>query len=88
MTENGTSLKGENDLPVEKLLEDEFRAEYFRTYINALAEAYTIDKVDVRGESDSCSCIWSYDRQQPQRQPQSSADRSAAQGYMAWSLME
>jgi beta-glucosidase len=38
-TENGTSLKGENDLPLEKILDDEFRAEYFRGYIKALAEA-------------------------------------------------
>ncbi|KXS96640.1 hypothetical protein AC578_6908 [Pseudocercospora eumusae] len=71
VTENGTSLKGENDLSVEQLLEDEFRAEYFRTYINALAEAYTIDKVDVRGTTTELS-----------------ADRCAAQGYMAWSLMD
>ncbi|EHL01159.1 putative Beta-glucosidase 1A [Glarea lozoyensis 74030] len=38
-TENGTSLKGENDLPREQILDDEFRAEYFRGYIHALAEA-------------------------------------------------
>jgi beta-glucosidase len=28
VTENGTSLKGENDLPVEKILDDEFRAQW------------------------------------------------------------
>lgn len=39
VTENGTSVKGENDLPLEKILDDEFRAEYFRGYINAMAEA-------------------------------------------------
>ncbi|KAK4626183.1 Beta-glucosidase 1B [Fulvia fulva] len=49
VTENGTSLKGENDLPVEQLLEDDFRAEYFRNYITELAKAQNLDGVDVRG---------------------------------------
>ncbi|KXL47662.1 glycoside hydrolase family 1 protein [Acidomyces richmondensis BFW] len=49
VTENGTSVKGENDLPMEKILEDDFRAEYFRTYITALAEAVSFDNVDCRG---------------------------------------
>jgi len=49
VTENGISLKGENDLPLEKILEDDFRAQYFRDYINALAEAVTFDQVDCRG---------------------------------------
>lgn len=48
VTENGTSLKGENDKTREEILEDEFRVEYFRDYIKALAEAYTFDNVDVR----------------------------------------
>lgn len=47
-TENGTSLKGENDLPKEEILDDEFRANYFRGYIAALADAVK-DGVDVRG---------------------------------------
>ena len=51
VTENGTSLKGENELPVEELLNDEFRVEYFRGYIGALADAHTLDGVDVRGYS-------------------------------------
>jgi beta-glucosidase len=51
VTENGTSLKGENDLPLEQLLDDEFRCEYFRGYVGALADAHTIDGVDVRGYS-------------------------------------
>lgn len=51
VTENGTSLKGENDLPLEELLNDEFRVEYFRGYIGALADAHTLDGVDVRGYS-------------------------------------
>ncbi|KAL5351480.1 hypothetical protein V496_09244 [Pseudogymnoascus sp. VKM F-4515 (FW-2607)] len=48
VTENGTSLKGENDLPLEGILDDEFRAEYFRSYIAALAQAVDEDGVDVR----------------------------------------
>jgi hypothetical protein len=51
VTENGTSLKGENELPLEQLLDDEFRVEYFRGYIGALADAHTLDGVDVRGYS-------------------------------------
>jgi beta-glucosidase len=49
VTENGTSLKGENDLPLDQLLEDDFRCEYFRGYIGALADAHSKDGVDVRG---------------------------------------
>ncbi|KAF4302558.1 Glycoside hydrolase family 1 [Botryosphaeria dothidea] len=49
VTENGTSLKGENDLPLEQLLEDDFRVKYFDDYIHALADAYSKDDVDVRG---------------------------------------
>ncbi|EKG18229.1 Glycoside hydrolase family 1 [Macrophomina phaseolina MS6] len=49
VTENGTSLKGENDLPLEQLLEDDFRVKYFDDYIHALADAYSKDNVDVRG---------------------------------------
>jgi beta-glucosidase len=48
VTENGTSLKGENDLSKEDILDDEFRAEYFRTYVGALAESVEKDGVDVR----------------------------------------
>ncbi|KAK5730686.1 hypothetical protein LTR15_000623 [Elasticomyces elasticus] len=49
VTENGTSLKGENDLSKEEILQDEFRSEYFRGYVNALTEAVTLDNVDCRG---------------------------------------
>lgn len=49
VTENGTSLKGENDLSFEQLLQDEFRCEYFRGYIGALVDAYNKDGVDIRG---------------------------------------
>lgn len=49
VTENGTSVKGENDLPREEILNDEFRCWYFRGYIGALADAYTLDGIDIRG---------------------------------------
>ncbi|KFY17938.1 hypothetical protein V492_00267 [Pseudogymnoascus sp. VKM F-4246] len=42
------NLLGENDLPLEGILDDEFRAEYFRSYIAALAQAVEEDGVDVR----------------------------------------
>jgi beta-glucosidase/6-phospho-beta-glucosidase/beta-galactosidase len=51
VTENGTSLKGETQLPLKELLDDEFRCQYFRDYIGALADAHTKDGVDVRGYS-------------------------------------
>jgi len=49
VTENGTSLKGENDMTRDQILEDDFRAQYFNDYLTALAEARTFDNVDVRG---------------------------------------
>lgn len=49
VTENGTSLKGENDKPLEEILNDDFRCEYFKGYIGALADAHAKDGVDVRG---------------------------------------
>lgn len=51
VTENGTSLKGESQLPLEELLDDEFRCEYFRGYVGAMADAHAKDGVDVRGYS-------------------------------------
>ncbi|KAM0706465.1 hypothetical protein Q7P35_005792 [Cladosporium inversicolor] len=49
VTENGTSLKGENDKTRDEILEDDFRVKYFQDYVNAMAEASTHDNVDVRG---------------------------------------
>ncbi|EXJ63725.1 beta-glucosidase [Cladophialophora yegresii CBS 114405] len=49
VTENGTSLKGENDLSMEDILEDDFRCEYFRSYITSMAEAVAEDGCDCRG---------------------------------------
>jgi beta-glucosidase len=48
VTENGTSLKGENQLSRDEILDDEFRAEYFRTHVAALAQAVE-DGVNVVG---------------------------------------
>lgn len=48
VTENGTSVLGENDMPLDELLNDEFRVQYFRDYIGAMADAYTLDGVNVR----------------------------------------
>ncbi|KAJ5091350.1 Beta-glucosidase 1B [Penicillium alfredii] len=48
VTENGTSVLGENDLPLDRLLDYEFRVQYFRDYIGAMADAYTMDGVNVR----------------------------------------
>lgn len=47
--ENGTSVKGENELTREERLEDEFRVEYCRGYVGPMAEAVGEDRVDVRG---------------------------------------
>ncbi|MCJ1380629.1 hypothetical protein MMC17_003737 [Xylographa soralifera] len=49
VTENGTSLKGENDLPMEKILEDDFRLKYYQDYTQAMADAVSKDGVDCRG---------------------------------------
>ena len=48
VTENGTSVKGENDLPLDKVTEDDFRVRYFDGYVKALAEAVS-QGADVRG---------------------------------------
>jgi beta-glucosidase len=49
VTENGTSIKAENELSVEELLQDDFRAWYFREYISAMADAHRLDGVKVIG---------------------------------------
>ena len=48
VTENGTSLKGENDMPVEQIVQDDFRVQYFNDYINIMAKAVEEDGVNVR----------------------------------------
>lgn len=49
LTEFGTSIKNENDLKYPEILNDEFRCNYFRTYIQAMAEAVAQDGVNVFG---------------------------------------
>ncbi|OAA55585.1 beta-glucosidase [Niveomyces insectorum RCEF 264] len=49
VTENGTSIKGENDLPVPAVLHDDFRTRYYDGYVRAMAAAVAEDGVDVRG---------------------------------------
>jgi beta-glucosidase len=49
VTENGTSLKGENDLPKDELLQDDFRTRYFQDYIAAMVDARCLDGVNVIG---------------------------------------
>lgn len=49
VTENGTSLKGENDMSREEILQDTFRVQYFADYVEALRQAVVADGVDVKG---------------------------------------
>jgi beta-glucosidase len=49
VTENGTSLKGESDLPLDEVLQDDFRASYFEEYIGAMVDARCTDGVNVIG---------------------------------------
>jgi beta-glucosidase len=49
VTENGTSILGENDLPVEKILQDDFRVRYFRDYIAQMVDAKCEDGINVVG---------------------------------------
>jgi len=49
VTESGTSIKNENDLPLEKILEDEVRYRYYDDYVKAMATASALDGVNVRG---------------------------------------
>lgn len=49
VTENGTSLKGENDMKLEEIVEDDFRVQYFDGYVKAMAQASQEDGVVVKG---------------------------------------
>lgn len=49
VTENGTSIKNENSLSREEILNDEFRVNNFRGYVAAMADAVEKDGVDVKG---------------------------------------
>ncbi|KAG4259351.1 glycosyl hydrolase family 1 [Fusarium proliferatum] len=47
--ENGTSIKGENDLPVDKIVEDTFRCDFYRSHIESVVRASVEDGVDIKG---------------------------------------
>lgn len=49
LTEFGTSIKDESELQYPEILNDEFRCEYFKTYIRSLAEAVAQDGVNAIG---------------------------------------
>ncbi|CAK7269334.1 hypothetical protein SEPCBS57363_003549 [Sporothrix epigloea] len=49
VTENGTSIKGENDLGVDDMVNDNFRVRYYDGYVRALADAVRENGADVRG---------------------------------------
>ncbi|KAK7747110.1 hypothetical protein SLS62_009165 [Diatrype stigma] len=49
VTENGTSIKGENDLSPPAILNDTFRVDYYENYVNALAQAVSEDGCNVKG---------------------------------------
>ena len=48
MTENGFAAKGENVLPVEDVVHDNDRVEYYDGYINAVLQAVAEDGVPVK----------------------------------------
>ncbi len=47
--ENGTSIKKENDLPMENILQDDFRVQYYDGYVREMAAVVRLCGVDVRG---------------------------------------
>ena len=49
VTESGTSIKGENDMSMEQIMEDDLRFRYYDDYIKAMATASALDGVNVRG---------------------------------------
>jgi beta-glucosidase len=49
ITENGVSAPGENRMKIEDALEDQFRVDYYRDYIDEMSKAIKIDKVNVIG---------------------------------------
>ncbi|KAJ3049368.1 Beta-glucosidase 1B [Rhizophlyctis rosea] len=49
VTENGCSIKGEQNLPVEEAVNDDFRVKYFQDYLDAMLLAIHEDGVVVKG---------------------------------------
>ncbi|CRK30487.1 hypothetical protein BN1708_005145 [Verticillium longisporum] len=49
VTESGTSVLGESDKPIDEILDDTLRTEYFDTYVKAMAKAVSEDGCKVQG---------------------------------------
>jgi beta-glucosidase len=49
VTENGFSVKNENDRSAKDIIHDTERVNYYKGYLDALVQARNEDKVDVRG---------------------------------------
>ena len=47
--ESGTSIKGESQISKEDALDDELRVRYYDEYVKAMAQASTLDGVNIRG---------------------------------------
>jgi beta-glucosidase len=47
--ENGVSVPGETQLPIDQAVHDQFRVDFYKGYINALLEAVYIDQVNIGG---------------------------------------
>ena len=47
--ENGAAVPKENDLPLSAALHDTFRVDFYKSYIQAMKDAVTLDGVEVEG---------------------------------------
>ncbi|KAJ0282365.1 hypothetical protein Brms1b_005510 [Colletotrichum noveboracense] len=47
IVENGTSIKGENAMPMPEVLDDSFRCDFYRNHIDAVVKARVEDEVNV-----------------------------------------
>ena len=57
VTENGFPVKGENNLTLDKAVEDIHRQEYYRDYLTALLQAVNEDGADIRGYFGWSTCL-------------------------------
>lgn len=60
VTENGFSVRGESNLPLEKALEDTDRVAYFRGATDAVLRAINEDGVDIRSYFPWSECLSCY----------------------------
>lgn len=49
ITENGCPVPGESSLPIERALDDQFRVDYYRRYLEEMRKAIQLDGVNVVG---------------------------------------